>query len=94
MRARFAVALVSLCLLAASSGCYFPEPSPPPPAYDYEVTVGQIRAEFEANELAAKKKYEGCKIAVSGYIQSIDTQPITGFPVIYLEDSPDESIPA
>jgi len=43
------------------------------PSIQYHVTVDQILAEFEANEVAAEMKYENKLLAVSGYVQRIST---------------------
>jgi len=43
--------------------------------------------EYDANEVAADMKYKGKLIAVTGYIQNIDTNFITDAPVVDLAPS-------
>ena len=58
----------------------------------YRVTVGQIVAEFEANEYAATEKYKGKTIAVSGYVQEIGVNEFTDEPYVDLQERPDDTV--
>jgi len=52
--------------------------------------VGQIRDEFEANEVAAHTKYNEKLIAISGYVDSVAINDFTGEPYVNLVNDPEE----
>lgn len=52
------------------------------------IPVGQLLDEFEANEIAARMKYEGKNIAVCGYVDSVRVNEFTGEPYVILAESP------
>lgn len=62
-------------------------PTEPTPGVDYSVTAGQILDEFDANEVAATLKYQGKRVAVTGYVDSV-SMSVTGEPYVTLERSP------
>ena len=55
-----------------------------------KVNIASFISEFDENQLAAEKKYEGKIIEVSGYIQNI-SEDITGTPYISLDKTPNPS---
>ncbi|MCD6154169.1 MAG: PKD domain-containing protein [Candidatus Verstraetearchaeota archaeon] len=61
------------------------------PSVSYRVTVGQIVAEFEANEYAATEKYKGKTIAVSGYVREVGVNDFTDEPFVDLQERPDDT---
>lgn len=61
----------------------------PPPTIAYRVTAGQLYSEFEENEVAGDLKYKGRLIAVSGYVESIDSS--FGISVVLVESPGDWS---
>lgn len=61
------------------------------PAVVFRVTVDQIVAEFEANEVAAQMKYEGKLTAVSGYIRDFGTY-VNDEPIVLLNSNPSGSV--
>jgi len=61
------------------------------PAVVFRVTVDQIVAEFDANEVAAQMKYEGKLTAVSGYIRDFGTY-WDGEPILQLNSGPGGSV--
>ena len=58
-----------------------------PPSIAYHVTAGQLLDEYDANEVAADMKYKGKLIAVTGYVDSINTNSFTGEPYVELAPS-------
>ena len=66
------------------------------PGIAYRVTVSQILAEFEANEIAAEMKYKGKTFAVSGYITDFGTywndEPIVWLGVNASDDAFDDQV--
>jgi len=60
------------------------------PTIQYRVTAGQLLDEYDANEVAAELKYKNKLIAVSGYVDSINVNGITGEPYVNLIGSPGE----
>ena len=77
IRGRAVAVVLLVLLLGILAGCFMPDPIPDPipdpPSSTYRVTVGQILAEFEANEVAGELKYENQLVAVTGYIHRIST---------------------
>jgi hypothetical protein len=59
----------------------------PPPTIAYRVTAGQLCSEYQANEVAGDLKYEGKLIAVTGYVESIDSS--FGISVVLVESPGD-----
>jgi PKD repeat protein len=60
------------------------------PQVEHRVTAGQLLDEYDANEVAAELKYKNKLIAVSGYVDSINVNTITGEPYVNLIGSPGE----
>ena len=60
------------------------------PQVEHHVTAGQLLDEYDANEVAAELKYKNKLIAVSGYVDSINVNNITGEPYVNLIGSPGE----
>lgn len=54
------------------------------------VSAQQLLDEYDANEVAAQLKYQYKQVAVSGYVDSINVNSITGEPYVNLVGSPGE----
>ena len=59
------------------------------PTIKYRVTAQKLLDEYDANEVAANMKYKGNLIAVTGYVQSINTDVFTDEPYVSLAPSQD-----
>lgn len=65
----------------------FQADAPPPIA----VSAQQLLDEYDANEVAARLKYQYKQVAVSGYVDNINVNNVTGEPYASIVGSPGES---
>jgi len=80
--------LGSIIVLVVVVGCLDTTPPPMPVLVPHHrVTVGEITAEFEANEYAATQKYTDKATAVSGYVHDIG-MTLDKIPLVKLVQQP------